>query len=200
MHVVIGLLTAIAGLIWALVALERAGFRLTSPFALFRRYQWSKKYSRKPLHSLTEPMDVVAVLLLGVAKCEGEISADQKRQLLNIFEQEFQISADEASDLLLASSHLIRNEIYLVDQIDKILEPSLSRFTDAHISTVDSLMRQVASLERPANEEQLKLIEGVQRVFGSVGRSGLQVLSFVTSLVATSLWTTSCRPSSCTSS
>ncbi|UCH47823.1 MAG: hypothetical protein JSU95_17515 [Betaproteobacteria bacterium] len=167
MHVVIGLLTAVAGLIWALVALERAGFRLSSPFALFRRYQWSKKYSRKPLHSLTEPMDVVAVLLLGVAKCEGEISADQKRQLLNIFEQEFQISADEASDLLLASSHLIRNEIYLSDQIDKILEPSLSRFTDSHIQTVDSMLRQVASLESPPNDEQQKLIEGVRRNFGS---------------------------------
>ena len=172
MHVVIGLLTAIAGLIWALVALERAGFRLSSPFALFRRYQWGKKYNSKPLHSLTEPMDVVAVLLLGIAKCEGEISADQKRQLLNIFEQEFQINADEASDLLLASSHLIRNEIYLVDQIDKILEPSLPRFTDSHINTVDSLMKQVAALESPANEEQLKLIEGVRGVFRNNNRGG----------------------------
>ena len=172
MHVLIGLLTAIAGLIWALVALDRAGFRLSSPFALFRRYQWHKKYSRKPLHSLSEPMDVVAVLLLGIAKCEGEISADQKRQLSNIFEQEFQVSADEAADLLLASSHLIRNEIYLVDQIDKILEPSLGRFTDAHIKTVDSLMIQVASLESSPNEEQLKLIDGVRRVFASVRRSG----------------------------
>lgn len=172
MHVLIGLLTAIAGLIWALVALERAGFRLSSPFALFRRYQWNKKFSRKPLHSLTEPVDVVAVLLLGIAKCEGEISAEQKKHLLNIFEQEFKISADEAADLLLASSHLIRNEIYLVDQIDKILEPSLGRFTDAHIKTVNTLMVQVASLESVANEEQLKLIDGVRRVFESASRSG----------------------------
>ena len=171
MHVFISFLTAIAGLIWALVALDRAGVRLSSPFALFRRYQWNKKYSRKPIHSLTEPMDVVALLLLGIAKCEGEISADQKRQLLNIFEQEFQISSDEAFDLLLSSSHLIRNELYLVDEIDKVLEPSLSRFTDAHISTVESLMRQVASLERPANEEQIKLIAGVRRVFGTVNYS-----------------------------
>ena len=144
MHVVIGLLTAIAGLIWALVALEGAGIRLSSPFALFRRYQWSKKYGRKPLHSLTEPIDVVAVLLLGVAKCEGEISAEQKRQLLRVFEEEFRISADEASDLLLASAHLIRNEIYIGDQIDKILEPSLSRFSDEHIRTVDALMTEIA--------------------------------------------------------
>lgn len=174
MHVLIGLLTAIAGLIWALVALQRAGISVSSPFALFRRYQWNKKYSRKPLHSLDEPMDVLAVLLLGLAKCEGEISAEQKKQLLSIFEQEFKISSDEASDLLLASAHLIRNEIYLVDQIDKILEPSLARFTDAHIKTVDKLMMRVASTEGQPNEEQLKLIEAVRRQFalenGSSGK------------------------------
>jgi len=167
MHVVIGLLTAVAGLIWALVALERAGFRLSSPFAFFRRYQWSTTYNRKPLHSLTEPMDVAAVLLLGVAKCEGEISAEQKKQLLRVFEEEFRISADEASDLLLASAHLIRNEIYLVDQIDKMLEPSLSRFTEVQIRTVESMMKHIASIEGPANEEQLKLIEGVRRQFAT---------------------------------
>lgn len=165
MHVVIGLLTAIAGLIWALVALQRAGFTLGSPFALFRRYQWSRKYNRKPLHSLGEPMDVAAVLLLGVAKCEGEISAEQKRQLLHLFEQEFRISTDEASDLLLASAHLIRNEVYLVDQIDKILEPSLSRFNDEQIKTLETMMQQIASIEGPANREQLKLIEGVRQQF-----------------------------------
>ena len=171
MHVLIGLLTAIAGLIWALVAMQRAGISLSSPFALFRRYQWNRNYSRKPLHSLNEPMDVVAVLLLGLAKCEGEISAEQKKQLLSMFEQEFKISSDEASDLLLASVHLIRNEIYLVDQIDKVLEPSLSRFTDAHIRAVDTLMMRVASIEGPPNEEQLKLIEAVRCQFG-LGKRG----------------------------
>ena len=173
MHVLIGLLTAIAGLIWALVAMQRAGISLGSPFALFRRYQWNRNYSRKPLHSLSEPMDVVAVLLLGVAKCEGEISAEQKKQLLGIFEHEFKISPDEASDLLLASAHLIRNEIYLVDQIDKVLERSLARFTDAHIRTVDKLMMRVASIEGQPNEEQIKLIEAVRHQFGMAkGGSG----------------------------
>jgi len=174
MHVVIGLLTAIAGLIWALVALERAGFRLSSPFALFRRYQWSTKYNRKPLHSLTEPMDVAAVLLLGIAKCEGEISAEQKKQLLDVFKQEFRINADEASDLLLASAHLIRNEIYLADQIDKLLEPSLPHFNDKQISKLESMMRQIASSEGPANEEQLKLIEAVRQQFESTRKRSEQ--------------------------
>jgi hypothetical protein len=112
-------------------------------------------------------MDVAAVLLLGVAKCEGEISAEQKKQLLQLFEREFRISRDEASDLLLASAHLIRNEVYLVDQIDKILEPSLARFNDEQVRTLESMMRQIASIEGAPNQEQLKLIEAVRQKFGA---------------------------------
>ena len=73
-------------------------------------------------------MDVAALLLLGIAKADGEITSDQKRELQNLFQNEFEISRDEAADLLLASSYLIRDEIYIVDHIDKILELSAAKF------------------------------------------------------------------------
>jgi hypothetical protein len=39
---------------------------------------------------LSEPLDVVALLLLGVATCEGELSAEQKkRRNDSIFEKIF---------------------------------------------------------------------------------------------------------------
>lgn len=172
MHVVIGVLTAVAGLIWALVALQRAGINLgwLDPFAWYRRMQWQKKYADKPLHSLSDPMDVAAVMLLGVAKCEGEISAEQKKELLTIFEIEFKQSPDEAADLLLASSHLIRNEVYLVDNLERIFERSKNRFTPAQVTSLLALMRRVADLEGPANDEQRKLIDATRRYFGEQSR------------------------------
>lgn len=167
MQIVIGVLTAVAGLIWALVALQRAGVRLggLDPFAWYRRLQWQRKFADKPLYALTDPMDVAAVMLLGTAKCEGEISAEQKRALLKIFESEFKLSADEAADLLLASSHLIRNEVYLVDNLERIFQRSRDRFTPAQIASLLSLMQHVADLEGPANEEQSKLIAATRRYF-----------------------------------
>ncbi|MBI1906467.1 MAG: phenylacetic acid degradation protein [Rhodocyclales bacterium] len=169
MHVVIGIITALAGLIWALVSLQRSGFSLSSldPFAWYRRMQWSKKYGAKPLYNLKLPLEVAAVLLLGVAKCEGEISTEQKKQLLAIFEKNFQQSPDEASDLLLASAHMIRNEIYLVDSLAKILEPSAGAFTSAHVQSLLSLMRGLSNLESPANQEQEKLIVATENYFKS---------------------------------
>ena len=105
MHIVIAVITALAGLIWALNALQRGGFDFNSlnPFLAYRRWQWRSTYGGKAIYKLERPMDVAAVLLLGVAKADGEITSDQKRLLLEMFQSEFNISRDEESDLLLAS-------------------------------------------------------------------------------------------------
>lgn len=167
MHVVIGLVTAIAGLIWALVALQRAGVNIgwLDPFAWYRRVQWQKKYADKPLYSLNDPMDVAAVLLLATAKCEGEVSAEQKQALLKTFESEFSLNADEAADLLVAGAHLLRDEVYVVDNLGRVLERSRDRFTRGQVSSLLSLMHRIAELEGPVNEEQSKLIAATRRYF-----------------------------------
>lgn len=169
MHIVIGIITALAGLIWALVSLQRAGFNLSSldPFAWYRRTQWKKKYGAKPLYNLATPLEVAAVLLLGVAKCEGEISSEQKKTLLAMFEGELHQSADEAADLLLASAHMIRNEVYLVDNLPKILEKSADAFSEAHLRMLLTLMRKISQLEGAANQEQEKLIAATEQYFAA---------------------------------
>lgn len=167
MHVVIGVLTAVAGLIWALVALQRAGVSIGSldPFAWYRRMQWRKKYADKPLYCLTDPADVAAVLLLATAKCEGEVSAEQKQALLKTFESEFSLSDNEAADLLVACAHLLRNEVYVLDSLERVLERSKDRFTATQVASLATLMRRIAELDGPANEEQCKLIDAMQHYF-----------------------------------
>jgi hypothetical protein len=89
-----------------------------------RRSRWRKSYSTRAIFNLDNPMDVAAVLILGTAKCEGEISTQQKQAVQAIFESEFNLDRSTATDLLVASAHLIRDEIYLVDNLDKILKSS----------------------------------------------------------------------------
>lgn len=172
MHVIIAAITAIAGLLWALNALQRSGFQLSSlnPFLAYRRWQWRRTYGGKPIYKLERPMDVAAVLLLGVAKADGEITSDQKKTLLEMFQNEFGISRDEASDLLLASSYLIRDEIYIVDHLDKILERSADRFEPEAVASLLAMMRRMAALDGSINSEQQKLIEATERFFASRSR------------------------------
>ena len=82
-----------------------------------------------------------------------------------MFQSEFSISRDEASDLLLASSHLIRDEIYLVDHLDKILARSAERFEPDAVTSLLAMMRKVAALDGSVNSEQQKLISATERYF-----------------------------------
>lgn len=167
MHIVIGVISAIAGLIWALVALQRAGFDVGScnPVLWRRRAQWRKKYAEKPIYTLTEPLDLAALLLLGTAKCEGEVSTEQKQELRNIFTEELKLNAGEADDLLVASAHLMRDEIYLVDHLPQILEKSSSKFSAEQLESLLGLMHRIAEKESPINEEQEKLITATADYF-----------------------------------
>lgn len=164
---IIAVITALAGLIWAISSLQRSGFQLSSlnPFLAYRRWQWTRTYGGRPIYKLDRPMDVAAVLLLGVAKADGEITSDQKKELLAMFQSEFGISRDEASDLLLASSHLIRDEIYLVDNLDKVLARSAPRFEPDAVASLLAMMRRVAVLDGSVNTEQQKLIDATEAFF-----------------------------------
>ncbi len=170
MHIVLSIITALAGLAWALTSLQKSGFDINSlnPFLWHRRNSWRKKYDAKPIYKLSEPLDVAALLLLGIAKCEGEVSTEQKNQLTEIFQKDFHLSADDASDQLLASSHLLRDEIYIVDNIDKILEKSSTKFSSSQILSLLELMEQIAKLESPINQEQIKLINATQQYFAKI--------------------------------
>ena len=167
MHIVLGVVSAVAGLIWALVALQRSGFNPDSlnPFLWYRRSQWRKKYGTRPIYNLENPIDVAAVLILGTAKCEGEFSSGQKQAIQSLFENEFGLDHDEACDLLLASTHLIRDEIYLVDNLDKILMKSGAYFTIEQARSLIAMMLRVGTLESAINEEQRKLIAATENHF-----------------------------------
>ncbi len=173
MHIIIGLITAIAGLFWAINSLQRSGFSPSSlnPFLMFRRNKWKTLYAEKPIYNLDKPLDVAAVLLLGTLKCEGEISSEQKATLISIFEDHFKMENSEASDLLLASSHLIRDEIYLSDDLDKIMARSRDQFSDEQIDSVLSLMTKLSTLESPMNEAQENLITTAKDYFSKTSKS-----------------------------
>jgi uncharacterized tellurite resistance protein B-like protein len=172
MHIVIAAITALAGLFWALNALQRSGFHFSSlnPFLAWRRWQWSRTHGGRAIYKLDRPIDVAAVLLLGIAKADGEITSDQKKELLAMFQSEFNISRDEASDLLLASSHLIRDEIYLVDNLDKVLARSASRFEPDTVASLLAMMRRIAALDGSINTEQQKLLDATEQFFAARGR------------------------------
>lgn len=166
MHIIIGLITAIAGLLWALNSLERSGFRLSSlnPFYWYRRTKWKKQYHESPLYSITEPMDAAAVVMLGMAKMEGEISREQKTEILNIFSSEFNLQSDKAKELFASSSYLLQSENNFIKNINKVLEPSKDKFSSEQVESTINLVKKIAKSESEMSLEQEELLERVIQI------------------------------------
>lgn len=169
MHIIIGLLTAIAGLFWAITALQHSGaIDSLNPFLWYRRAQWRKKLATKPLYALDKPLDVAALLIVGVAKCTGEINKEQKQDILHIFANEFHMSDGEAMGLFRASMFLMKDEISIAADIDKILERSKFKFTQAQVHSMLAMMRRVSSLDGAATEEQQTMIQNTDNYFSTL--------------------------------
>jgi uncharacterized tellurite resistance protein B-like protein len=174
MHYLIGLITAVAMLIFALSRLQRAGLDLNAlnPFLWYRRAQWKKLYATKPLYALDKPMEIAALLLVATAKCEGEVSAQQKKFLLDTFKNDFHLSDKEASELLAASAYLLRNDLYISAELGKVLERGKRQFTPEQVESTVDLMQRLSWLDGEPNGEQAKLIDNTKQILAVTANTG----------------------------
>ena len=174
MHYLIGLISAVAMLIFALSRLQRAGLDLNAlnPFLWYRRAQWRRLHGSKPLYSLDKPMDVAALLLLATAKCEGEVSAQQKKFLLDTFKREFHLPEKEAAGLVTSSAYLMRDELYIANQLEKVLARSKQAFTPEQIESMIELMQRISWLDGEPNYEQARLIERTKQILAVNATTG----------------------------
>lgn len=164
MHIIIGILTAVAGLIWALVALQRSGLDVTAinPAAWSRRRRWRRLYGTKPIYSLQRPMEAAAVLIVGMVKQEGEISREQKAAVIDIFVKDFHLTEDQAREVFGSSVYLLKDELDLDQSVPGILAPSRESFTPDQAESLMDLLQRVARLEGEPTQAQQRTLQAVR--------------------------------------
>jgi len=166
-HIIITFLTALAGLIWALYRLQDAGVDLNSfnPFYWLRRRRWQNQVSTRPLHQLDKPIDAAAVLVTAAIKTEGEISREQKREVIDLFENEFQLDTNAAAELFATSAHLLRDASDIVREVRPILATSRERFSGEQVNALLALLKKACCLDGAPTLIQSELIEAVRWEF-----------------------------------
>lgn len=169
MHIILGFLSLITATAWAIYALGRAGIHISSfnPFAMARRMAWRKRCNQNPLYTL-DPFGVVGVLLIGMAKCKGEISSEQKSEIMKCLIGEMQLTEDDAAELMVSSAFLTKDEVYIADKIGKILSPIQSQLTNSHKESIVKMLTMVGEVEGKLNTEQQKLLENVVKIFSKL--------------------------------
>jgi len=78
MHLVLGFLGTV---VTVLFLLDRLGIDLggMNPFYWYRRRAFAKKYVSDPIYSIEDPIHVAALLIIGAAKLDGDLTAEQKK-------------------------------------------------------------------------------------------------------------------------
>ena len=164
MHILIGLITAIAGLVWALHSLQNAGFNLNAlnPFAWARRRKWQRQLGTKPMHALTDSMDAAALLVVAIAKEHGDITRETKLEILSMFETEFGIKRNKTIELYASSMYLLQNPVNIVEEVRYILKPSKESFENSHVTKLIEMLNRVANLEG-VTDNQCLIIKAVEQ-------------------------------------
>jgi uncharacterized tellurite resistance protein B-like protein len=163
MHIVLALLGTIVTILVLLSRLANAGIDLggLNPFLWNRRRKWRKKHDGNPIFRIEEPLDATAILMVAIAKSDGDMTREDKTHLLNIFENKFNLSKKEAAGLLISSSYLLADGTELNKSIPKFLAPSKTAFTETQSESALALITEVANntdTMHPNAQEMLRII------------------------------------------
>ena len=171
MHIIIGLITAIGGVVWALYRLQNSGVDLNAfnPFHWARRRQWEKKLGTKVIHQLENPMEAAGLLMVAIAKMEGEISREQKAEIIGLFESEFHLSNTRAVELFSSVSYILQEAVNIVAEVKNILAPCKAAFKSEQVESLVDMLNKIALLEGSVSEEQGLLIAAVKKELGIYG-------------------------------
>src|ERR1700741_2740486 len=164
MPVLLGVLAARVPILVLLKQLADHGIGLGGlrPFLGRRRRNWQQQFKSNPIFLLEEPKDVAALLVAGVAKVDGDMSAEEKRAILGEFQSTLGLSPRAATELMGSSVHILGDPNVLLAQLDAVLEKSRDRFTSEQVVSTLAMMERIAGAVGQPSDRQRELIDGAR--------------------------------------
>ena len=167
MHIVLAALGTIVTILILLNRLSENGIDVgwLNPFAWKRRRDWAKKYHTNPIYTITSPMEVTGLLMIALAKSEGDMSAEQKQEIKKKFREVFHLDEDTSSALMTSSIFILKDNVELVKNMSKLLKPSIESFSQEQASSAVDLLIHIANFDSPATQFQQEIIESFKLSF-----------------------------------
>jgi len=170
MHIILGALGTIVTILWLLHRLAQMGIDLggLNPFLWRRRTKWKKHHDANPIYKITSPLEATGLLVTAVAKIDGDMSSEEKIEILKMFSEEFHLSTDEATGLLVSSSHILGKGDDVKDHLKKVLAPSLANFTEEQAVSSIELIERISKVSHDRSELKERLIENIKKELTTV--------------------------------
>lgn len=165
MHIVLGVLGSVITILVLMNRLAEAGIDLggLNPFLWHRRRQWQKKLHGNPVYTMESPLDVTALLATAIAKSDGDMSSEEKRLILGLFQNEFSMSKKEAAELLIASAYLLGDGEDVRNGLQKVLGPSLPNFTEEQAHAAIALFEKVCEVDPEESELKRAMVAYISK-------------------------------------
>ncbi|UJF17264.1 TerB family tellurite resistance protein [Vibrio sp. SS-MA-C1-2] len=169
MHIILGILGVVVTILVLLNRLQEGGIDIgwLNPFSWNRRRKFRQQYELPSYYSLDSPMDVAALFMLSIAKADGDITKEQKNELLELFQTEFKLSFEESKSLLASSSHILGNGAEVKSNPKSVIAKSFESFTPEQSESTKQLLTHVANIEGQPSSEQQKLLKSIISVLPS---------------------------------
>ncbi|MGB5256479.1 MAG: TerB family tellurite resistance protein [Woeseiaceae bacterium] len=171
MHIVLGLLGSIISILYLL---DRLGVDIgwLNPWSWRRRRAWAKKYEGDPIYSIEDPIHVAAILIVGVAKLEGDLSAEQKAAVLTQFKETFSLDSRAASELLGSATHLLGAPQVIGTQLDGVANRNSHTFKPDQAESMIDMIQQIASVGGAMSDAQREFVDRLRSHFASPRQKG----------------------------
>lgn len=171
MHIVIGFL---GSLVTILYLLDRIGIDLggLNPFYWYRRRAFAKKFGADPVYSIEDPIHLASLFVIGAAKLDGELTAEQRRVAQRQFESSFSMSDRDASALFGSASHLLAAPQLLDDQLGKLADKHRGSFSNEQAESLLDMMVTVVTADGEASAAQREFIEKIRGMFTQPQHTG----------------------------
>ncbi|WP_412970835.1 TerB family tellurite resistance protein [Glaciecola sp. MF2-115] len=170
MHIILGILGTAVTILILISRLKEGGIDISwlNPFSWARRRRFRKEYLMHPAYTLESPMDVAALFMVAVAKSDGDITKGQKEKILSLFASEFKLNDAQASELFGASVHIFGRGDDVLDNPSRVLSRTMDSFSAQQVSSVLSMLEEVANAEGDPSESQKRLINKINLAMPTV--------------------------------
>ena len=169
MHIILGILGSLITILVLVNRLKEGGIDLgwLNPFSWAHRRRWRKKYHADPAMSISSPMEAAAGLMYVAAKLSGEVTQEERSFLVDTFENKFNLSNKEATDLLSSCSYIIKDEDIIFNKLSKYLEASIEKFSAEQIQSTMQLVQSTIELNPSPAEKQIQFLDKLKKLFSN---------------------------------
>ena len=172
MHIIIGVLGAVAAIIFYLSRISRGASDLADAANeignLPRKMRHRRKAGKKGIDLVSSPIEAACILMISIARLDkfGRVTDDQADAIARELTRNMQLDADYAEDLIIQmrslSHNLVQPESTLFPMI-KVLQNNISK-TDAR--ALSGMMREIANTENTINTSQKDFIRRFEERMG----------------------------------